>query len=90
MSGPALARVSRVRSWDASVYLAVTDGTRGFVALSPAAFAIAAACHAAGRPMAVRTWGHDAAWGDGAGRFDGAACAVDLADLPGTTSSPSL
>lgn len=74
--------VSHLRSWDSSVYLTIDGETHGFVALSPAGLIIAAACHAANRPMAVRTWGYDAAWGEGAGRFDGALCALDLGDLP--------
>lgn len=83
MSPPRWARVSRVRSWDASVYVILDEQTRGFVALSPAAMAIAAACQAAGRTVAIRTWGYDPDGNGGAGRFEGAICAVDLADLPG-------
>jgi hypothetical protein len=80
---PCLATVLRVRSWSRQAYLHVSDEVRGFVALPPEGLAIAAACQAAGRPAAVRYWGHDPSWNGGAGRFEGAVLAVDPQDLPG-------
>jgi len=77
----ASAEVLLCRSWDRSVYLHVDSAVRGFVAVDDATLAIAAACQAAGRRVAVIHWGHDAAWG-GAGRFEGAILALDAADLP--------
>lgn len=77
-----VARVARCRSWDASVYL-VTEAGSGFAALTPAGFAIAAACQAAGRPVAMQFTEHEPLWQDGAGRFHGVALAIDPQDLDG-------
>jgi hypothetical protein len=79
-SGEAL--VLHCRSWDGHVYLYVNEQVRGFVPVTASAFAIAAACQAAGRPVAVKHWGHDAHWGNGVGRFEGALLAVEFGDLP--------
>jgi len=76
------AMVLHCRSWDGHVYLYMDQSVRGFVAVNGPAFAIAAACQAAGRPVAVKHWGHDAAWGGGVGRFEGALLAMDARDLP--------
>jgi hypothetical protein len=76
------AMVLHCRSWSRQVYLHVDASVRGFVAVTPEGFAIAAACQAAGRPVAVRYWGHDPRWSGGAGRFDGAVLALDPLDLP--------
>ena len=75
-----LARVARCRSWDGSVYLAA-PGLGGYAQLSPHAFAIAAACQAADRPVAMRYRGHDPRWAQGCGRFDGVVLAIDPRDL---------
>lgn len=75
------ARVLLCRSWDSTVYLYVSERVKGFVSLTPAAFAIAAACQAADRRVAVRFWGHEREWAD-VGRFDGALLAMDVRDLP--------
>lgn len=81
--GPVLAAtVSYCRSWDSAVYLYVDDSMRGFVTLNAAAFQIAVAAQAADRQVAIRAWGHDRDWCDGAGRFEGALLAVDPRDLP--------
>jgi hypothetical protein len=79
-SGEAL--VLHCRSWDGHVYLYLSERVRGFAPVNGAGFAIAAACQAAGRPVAVRHWGHDAAWGGGVGLFEGALLAIEAADLP--------
>jgi hypothetical protein len=71
------------RSWDRSVFLRVDDRVQGLVALSESALAIAAACQASGRRVAVVYWGHEPDW-DGVGRFAGALLAVDVHDLPPT------
>ncbi len=76
------ARVLLCRSWDSMIYLYVSKQVSGFVAVSSAAFMIAAACQAADRRVAVRFWGHEREWA-GAGRFEGALLAMDLRDLPG-------
>ena len=84
----AVARVAHCRSWDSSVYLHIDSSTHGFVRLSPQGFAIAAAAQAAGRPLAVRCWGHDAVADGGVGRFEGAHVAfddLDFPDAPGAT-----
>src|SRR6185295_4699294 len=70
------ARVLLCRSWDSSVYLWVNEQVKGFVVLSPEGYTIAAACQAAGRPLAVRFWGHEPEFA-GAGRFEGAIVAMD-------------
>jgi hypothetical protein len=81
--GPAReARVLLCRSWDNQIYLQVSDAVKGFVAVDDRAFAIAAACQAANRRVAVQYWGHSAEWA-GAGRFEGVLLAMDLRDLPG-------
>ena len=74
------ARVLLCRSWDRSVYLYVDPDVKGFASLDEAGFALAAACQAAGRPVAIRYWGHSPAWG-AVGRFDGVLLAVDPLDL---------
>lgn len=76
------ATVLHCRSWDGHVYLYVNEQVRGFVALSAPGLAIAAACQAAERPVAVMHWGHDPRWGGGVGRFEGALLAMDARDLP--------
>ena len=87
-SNPAcLAMVSHCRSWSREVYLQVNEQVRGFVTLTAEGFALAVACQAAGRAVAVRYWGHEPQFHDGAGRFDGAVVAVDLRDLPGESGS---
>jgi hypothetical protein len=80
---PCLATVRHCRSFRREVYLHVSEQLRGFVVLTPEAFALAAACQAAGRPVAACWWGHDPLHDGGAGRFEGAVLALDLADLPG-------
>lgn len=82
--GPAT--VLQCRSWDQMVYLYLSESVSGFVPVSAAAFAIAAGCQAAGRPVAARVWGHDPQWEDGVGRFDGAMLATDIGDLPTDSS----
>ncbi len=81
------AHVLLVRSWDRQVYLYVDEGFRGFVALDETAFAVAAACQAAGRRVAVQAWGYAPGWG-GVGRFDGVRLAVDLRDFPAGSAGP--
>jgi hypothetical protein len=81
------AHVLLVRSWDRQVYLFADEGFRGFVALDETAFAVAAACQAAGRPAAVQAWGYAPAWG-GVGRFDGARLALDARDFPAGSDGP--
>jgi hypothetical protein len=76
----AWAHVSNVVSWDARVLLTLADGTTGMVALDGPSRALAAGCQAAGRPLAVRVWGHDAHVA-GVGSFEGAIVALDIADL---------
>jgi hypothetical protein len=82
------ARILLCRSWDSMVYLYVSEKVKGFVSVSPQAFALAAACQAADRRVAVRYWGHEREWG-GAGRFEGALFAVDVRDLPTESGSPA-
>ncbi|MBL8696296.1 MAG: hypothetical protein JNJ88_19525 [Planctomycetes bacterium] len=79
------AHVGRCRSWDSSVYLSA-GRARGFAQLSPAAFAIAAACQAAGRPVAMKFTEYEPDWNGGAGRFHGVVLAIDPQDL---TSNPT-
>lgn len=74
------AHVGRCRSWDSSVYLSA-GRARGFAQLSPAAFAIAAACQAARRPVAMKFTEYEPDWNGGAGRFHGVALAIDPQDL---------
>lgn len=76
-----LGMVSRCRSWECSIYLHVGPDLHGYVQVTPQAFAVAAACQAAGRPVAFRYWDHDPHWADGAGRFAGATLAVDRRDF---------
>lgn len=80
----AWARVSRCVSWDRRVMFTLDDGSAGVVELDPQARMLAAACQAAGRPLAVRVWGHDPSWG-GVGKFESAIVAIDLADLVSST-----
>jgi hypothetical protein len=77
----AMATVSRCRSWDGSVYLHAGPELCGYVQLTPQAFALAAACQAAERPIAMRHWGHDPRWAGGAGRFAGVVLAIDRRDF---------
>lgn len=77
------ATVMLCRSFDTQVYLHFDAQRRGFVALDARGFAVAAACQAAGRKVAMLAWGHDPDACDGLGRFDGALLAVDALDLPG-------
>jgi hypothetical protein len=74
------AHVLLVRSWERTAYLYVDDGFRGFVALDDAGFAIAAACQASGRRVAVQAWGSEPDWA-GVGRFNGARLALDVRDF---------
>lgn len=86
-SNPAcLATVMHCRSWSQQVYLRISEQVRGFVVLTPEGLALAAACQAAGRPIAVRYWGYLPHWND-VGRFEGAVVAIDPRDLPGESSS---
>jgi hypothetical protein len=82
------AMVLQCRSWEGHVYLYISERVRGFVPVSGAGFAIATACQAAGRPVGVKHWGHDASWGDGVGRFEGALLAIDALDLPADSAQP--
>lgn len=77
----AIAKVSRCRSWDTSVYLDAGPALRGYAQLTPAGFAIASAAQAAGRKVAFRHHGHQPHWADGAGCFEGAVLAFDRRDL---------
>ncbi len=70
------------RSWDKHVYLWMDERTKGFVEVDDRAFAIAAACEAADRPVAVTFWGYDPNWSDGSGHFDGVLLAMDARDFP--------
>jgi hypothetical protein len=76
------ARVFLCRSWDRQAFFYVDDRTRGFAALTPEAFAIAAAAQAADRPVALQYHGY-APEHAGAGRFDHVLIALDPRDLPG-------
>jgi hypothetical protein len=82
---PRLARVERCRSWERRVYLTIEDGRRGWTPISASGLAIAAACQAADRPVAVLVWGHEAEWSGGEGRFEGALLAIERSDLAGAT-----
>ncbi len=77
----AAVRVFLCRSWDRQVYFHVDDLCKGFAALDEAGFAIAAACQAAGRPVALQYLDHQPAW-NGVGRFEGVLLAMDVRDLP--------
>ena len=76
------AYVLHCRSWDSSIYLYVDEQLKGFVPVTAQGFSLAAAAQAADRPLAVRYWGHNPRWCDGAGKFDGALLAFDRRDLP--------
>ncbi|HEX7901678.1 MAG TPA: hypothetical protein VF950_28220 [Planctomycetota bacterium] len=76
------ARVFLCRSWDRQAFFYVDERTRGFAALSPEAFALAAAAQAADRPLAFQYRGY-APEHAGAGRFDEVRLALDPRDLPG-------
>lgn len=75
-----LAEVLRCRSWDASVYLAA-EGIAGYAQLTPHAYAIAAACQASGRRVAMRYGGHEPLWAQGAGLFHAVVLAIDPTDF---------
>jgi hypothetical protein len=77
---PLLAQVARCRSFDACVYLDA-GSVRGYALLTPAGFALAAACQAAGRPVAMKFREHEPDWQQGAGRFHGVVLAIDAGDL---------
>lgn len=84
------ATVGLCRSFDAQIYLQLGKRVRGFVAVDARGFAIAAACQAAGRKVAVQAWGYDADANGGLGRFDGAVLAIDARDLPGADALGDL
>ncbi|MBK9386308.1 MAG: hypothetical protein IPN34_15965 [Planctomycetes bacterium] len=84
------ATVGLCRSFDAQIYLQLGKRVRGFVAVEARGFAIAAACQAAGRKVAVQAWGHDPDANGGLGHFDGAVLAIDACDLPGADSFGEL
>ena len=91
LPGPVrIAYVMHCRCWDGSIYLSIDPSTHGFVHVSDRAFAIAAACQAAGRPVAVKCWGHDPDWAGGVGRFEGAILAIDRRDLEPQPPPPSV
>lgn len=73
--------VAGCRSFDGQVLLELDDGRTGLVALDPRGFAVAAAAQAAGRPLCVRTWGHEPEAEAGIGRFAGALLAFAAEDL---------
>lgn len=75
------ATVAGCRSFDGQVLLELEDGRSGLVALDLRGFAIAAAAQAAGRPLCVRTWGHEPEAEAGIGRFAGALLALAAEDL---------
>ena len=77
------ADVEHCRSSSTEIYLRFDDTHRGFLAVDARGFAIAAACQAAGRPLAAQVWGHEAAAALGAGRFAGGVLAMQIHDLPG-------
>lgn len=93
-SGSALiqgaATVGLCRSFDARIYLEIGKRVRGFVTVDARGFAIAAACQAAGRKVAVQAWGHAPEAEGGLGRFDGALLAIDACDLPGAEATSDL
>ena len=76
------ARVFLCRSWDRQAFFFVDEKTRGFAALTPEAFALAAAAQAADRPVAFQYRGY-APEHAGAGRFEAVLLALDPRDLPG-------
>lgn len=84
-----LAAVLHCRSWQRQAYLYISETVRGFVGLCPDGFAIAAACQAAGRRVAVRYFGHQPSAHRGAGRFAGAVLAIDPNDRRDASSSLS-
>lgn len=75
------ATVALCRSWSREVLLQTADGCSGLLSVDAFAYALACAAQAAGRPLHVRHWGHDAAAELGLGRFDGALMALDPLDL---------
>lgn len=77
------ATVAMCRSFDGQILLELADGRSGLVALDARGFTVAAAAQAAGRPLVVRWWGHDAEAELGLGRFAGALLAFDASDLAG-------
>lgn len=85
-----VATVGLCRSFDTRIYLQIGKRLRGFVSVDARGFAIAAACQAAGRKVAVQAWGHDPDADGGLGRFDGALLAIDARDLPGAESLGDL
>lgn len=87
ISPVAMAKVARCRSWDSCVYLDAGPALRGYAQLTPAGFAIATAAQAAGRKVAFRHRGHQPAWADGAGCFEGVVLAFDRRDLGADPSS---
>ena len=76
------AEVLLCRSWDSRIYLLVDEAFGGFASVDPRGLAIAAACQAAGRRVAVGYWGHEAAAAGGLGQFAAVHLAVDPRDLP--------
>ena len=76
------AYVLHCRSWDSTVYLNMDEHLKGFGPVTAQGFALAAAAQATDRPLAIRYWGHNPRWCDGAGKFDGALLAFDRRDLP--------
>lgn len=78
----ATAEVLLCRSWDSRIYLLVDDEFGGFAGVEPRGLAIAAACQAAGRRVAVGYWGHEPGAEGGLGRFGAVHLAVDPRDLP--------
>ncbi len=75
------ATVAMCRSWSREVLLQTADGRSGLLGVDAFAYALACAAQAAGRPLHVRHWGHDAAAELGLGRFAGALLALDPLDL---------
>lgn len=75
------ANVGSCRSWSREVLLQVADGCSGLVGVDAFGYALACAAQAAGKPLFVRHWGHDAAAELGLGRFAGALFALDPLDL---------
>lgn len=76
------AEVLLCRSWDSRIYLLVDEAFGGFASVDARGLAIAAACQAAGRRVAVGYWGHEAAAAGGLGHFAAVQLAVDPRDLP--------
>lgn len=88
LSAVSPATVAMCRSFDGQVLLEVADGSCGLVALEPRGFTVAAAAQAAGRPVMVRYWGHDAAAAGGLGRFAGVLLAFAAEDLVEAEGQP--